>query len=248
MGDNGGTTETTPNCARDGEPTRLRRAECQAPICPRCFVRTPVGLRCPDCAVASGPPPTAYEASTWPRWLVPVGVVAVLAVALAGAMWIGGRGGQAPAVSDESPQAAVATQPVRLGSGSLPHGGWSLDARRGDGICVTLSLTPGSGPPERCYQLPGNRGIALTTTMLLGAPPDRIYLTLGVISERTERVLVAPEGQTPWEVPALGAGANLGGRLFVANTTSPVTTFTALAADGSELGHIRSAPPTTQPG
>jgi hypothetical protein len=36
---------------------------------------------------------------------------------------------------------------------------------------------------------------------------------------------------------------NLGGRLFVVYTSSNVTTFTALAADGSPLGSIRSAPP-----
>jgi hypothetical protein len=30
--------------------TRLRCSRCGKPICPRCAVRTPVGLRCPDCA------------------------------------------------------------------------------------------------------------------------------------------------------------------------------------------------------
>jgi hypothetical protein len=30
--------------------TRLRCARCGKPICPLCAVRTPVGMRCPDCA------------------------------------------------------------------------------------------------------------------------------------------------------------------------------------------------------
>jgi hypothetical protein len=93
--------------------------------------------------------------------------------------------------------------------------------------------------------LPGDRHIAFTTTSRLTTPSETVYLTVGVVSERTERVLVAPDGQTAWEVPALGAGVELGGRLFVAHTTSPVTTFTALGSDGSELGRIRSAPPGT---
>ena len=36
-------------CERDGVPTRLRCANCDVPVCPLCFVRTEVGLRCPDC-------------------------------------------------------------------------------------------------------------------------------------------------------------------------------------------------------
>jgi hypothetical protein len=30
--------------------TRLRCSRCGKPICPQCAVRTPVGMRCPDCA------------------------------------------------------------------------------------------------------------------------------------------------------------------------------------------------------
>lgn len=36
--------------------TRLRCSRCGKPICPRCAVRTPVGLRCPDCAGVRGLP------------------------------------------------------------------------------------------------------------------------------------------------------------------------------------------------
>ena len=37
-------------CGRHEESTRLRCVECQAPICPKCLVRTEVGMRCEDCA------------------------------------------------------------------------------------------------------------------------------------------------------------------------------------------------------
>jgi hypothetical protein len=245
VGDSGGTTEITLTCSRDGAATRLRCAECQAPICPACYVRTPVGLRCPACAVASGPPVREHAPRSRPRWLAPAVIVAALAVALAGGVWIGSRNGDGPAVDTEWAQGGVAAKPVRIGTGDLPRGGWILDARRADGICATLTLIPGPPGRERCHGLPGDRHIAFTTTSRLTTPSETVYLTVGVVSERTERVLVAPDGQTAWEVPALGAGVELGGRLFVAHTTSPVTTFTALGSDGSELGRIRSAPPGT---
>ncbi len=47
--------------------TRLRCSRCGRPICPRCSVRTPVGMRCPDCggtrsAVAANPAGTLTAA------------------------------------------------------------------------------------------------------------------------------------------------------------------------------------------
>ena len=47
--------------------TRLRCSRCGKPICPQCAVRTPVGLRCPDCAgtrptIAANPAGTARAA------------------------------------------------------------------------------------------------------------------------------------------------------------------------------------------
>ncbi|HRA47195.1 MAG TPA: B-box zinc finger protein [Thermomicrobiales bacterium] len=44
-------------CARHPKTlTRLRCSKCGTPICPLCAVRTPVGLRCPDCAGVRGLP------------------------------------------------------------------------------------------------------------------------------------------------------------------------------------------------
>lgn len=44
-------------CARHPKTmTRLRCSRCGTAICPQCAVRTPVGLRCPDCAGVRGLP------------------------------------------------------------------------------------------------------------------------------------------------------------------------------------------------
>lgn len=37
-------------CAPHGRPTHVRCAGCDAPICPRCYVRTPVSIKCATCA------------------------------------------------------------------------------------------------------------------------------------------------------------------------------------------------------
>lgn len=63
--------------------TRLRCSRCGKPICPRCGVRTPVGLRCPDCAGVRGLP--TYATST-DALLKAVGLGLAVAVAL-GVVW-----------------------------------------------------------------------------------------------------------------------------------------------------------------
>ena len=63
--------------------TRLRCSRCGKPICPRCGVRTPVGLRCPQCAGVRGLPTYATSRSVLGR-----AVAAGLAVALpVGLLW-----------------------------------------------------------------------------------------------------------------------------------------------------------------
>jgi len=64
-------------------PTRLRCSRCGKPICPRCGVRTPVGLRCPDCAGVRGLPtyPTATDAL-----VKAIGLGLVIAVVI-GILW-----------------------------------------------------------------------------------------------------------------------------------------------------------------
>src|SRR5829696_9433206 len=63
--------------------TGLRCSRCGKPICPQCAVRTPVGLRCPDCAGVRGLPtyPTGFDAL-----VKAAGIGLVLAVAI-GYVW-----------------------------------------------------------------------------------------------------------------------------------------------------------------
>jgi len=47
-------------------------------------------------------------------------------------------------------------------------------------------------------------------------------VTLGQVSDRAEKVRVAPEGAEPWEVPTFGGGTGLEVRFFVMHTTENV--------------------------
>ncbi|HEV2127348.1 MAG TPA: B-box zinc finger protein [Thermomicrobiales bacterium] len=63
--------------------TGLRCSRCGKPICPRCAVRTPVGLRCPDCAGVRGLP----TIRTSPNALARAGGLAMAVAALVTALW-----------------------------------------------------------------------------------------------------------------------------------------------------------------
>jgi len=63
-------------CARHPkETTAVRCASCGTPICTRCMVSTPVGMKCPDCA--RGKPTTLYQIR--PERLLLAGLAAVIA-------------------------------------------------------------------------------------------------------------------------------------------------------------------------
>lgn len=69
-------------CERHGEATRLTCAECDAPICPRCMVRTDVGLRCEQCATpttAPGPTPRSRRRLVIAGGATLVGLVVIVA-------------------------------------------------------------------------------------------------------------------------------------------------------------------------
>lgn len=63
--------------------TGLRCSRCGKPICPQCAVRTPVGLRCPDCAGVRGLP----TIRTSPNVLAHAGAAAVAVAALVTLLW-----------------------------------------------------------------------------------------------------------------------------------------------------------------
>ncbi len=63
--------------------TGLRCSRCGKPICPQCGVRTPVGLRCPDCAGVRGLP--TYQTST--NVLARAGGVGLAVAVAVGVLW-----------------------------------------------------------------------------------------------------------------------------------------------------------------
>lgn len=79
-------------CARHPEvETALQCGRCGTPICPRCMVHTPGGIRCPDCARLRRPP--MYELAPQ-DYAKAAGVVVVLAPLLGfiGSLLIPARG------------------------------------------------------------------------------------------------------------------------------------------------------------
>lgn len=69
-------------CARHPKTmTRLRCSRCNTPICPQCAVRTPVGLRCPECAGVRALPSYATPGTSL---LKAAGVGLVIALVFAG--------------------------------------------------------------------------------------------------------------------------------------------------------------------
>lgn len=67
-------------CERDGETTRLTCVECHAPICPRCLVRTPVGMKCHQCSAEPGA--AVFRRRRRQTRLVALAVVAFVAATL----------------------------------------------------------------------------------------------------------------------------------------------------------------------
>lgn len=66
-------------CAEHGVETRLTCVQCRSPICPQCFVRTPVGLKCLGCGSKPGVP--APSSPPRRRGVVAVPVVVLIALA-----------------------------------------------------------------------------------------------------------------------------------------------------------------------
>lgn len=93
-------TTSVQHCERHGEATRLTCVDCDTPVCPKCMVRTDVGLKCEDCAQ---PGTTVSEPARsrlrWPLVLMVVGVAAVLVPLVL----VLGDGGEAPPTDTRSP-------------------------------------------------------------------------------------------------------------------------------------------------
>ena len=129
---------------------------------------------------------------------------------------------------------------MAIGNGELPGGlAWTLEARRDGGVCTTLNVSPGPPSRERCLRTQSFRPVGNTITRLVGSPAGTIYLTLGQVSDRAERVRITPEDAAPFEVPTLGGGSGFDVRFFVMHTMENVhMSLSALAADGTVLGRV----------
>ena len=241
MDSDGGSANTLVRCPRDGVDTRLQCSECGTPICPACFVRTAVGLRCANCG-AGKPVLSVRAGERRPPILAAVAVVVALFVA--GGVWAATRGSGGPAgdIGDGGGGGAAraAVPLVSIGSGELPDGiTWTLEARRDGDVCTTFRTSPGPPARERCEGRQSNRPINNTSTRAVRGPSGTTYLTLVQVSDSVERVRIAPEGAEPREMPTLGGDAGLGVRFFVTYTTENVDeSYTALAGDGTVLGRF----------
>lgn len=238
MAVDGGPVEGVSTCAEDGVATKLRCCECLTAICPACYVRTPVGLRCQACAAATVPV-VVSSGERRTRWLVVAAAVAVVALTLAGAAWAASRGGSTADDAAEGAQPALRkVDTLTVATGDFANGtSWTLVARRDGTICFTLAVGTGR-EPERCQRPPGNRPFSFIWRPVVAGPGGPAYATVGLVSEQVDRIRVAPQGALgTYEVGTVGADAGLGGRFFVTDspTNAPVV-LTALSAAGNQLG------------
>lgn len=72
----------TLKCDRHGEATRLTCVDCAKPICPKCFVRTAVGLKCDPCSQPAAPAPAITARPSRRPMLFVLAGLAVIIVAV----------------------------------------------------------------------------------------------------------------------------------------------------------------------
>ncbi len=251
MAVDGGPAETVRTCAPDGVETRLRCSECEAPICPACFVRTPVGLRCRVCAADAVPVVRPRERG--PRWPVFAAIAVVVALIVGGGAWVATRGGDAaPEEAADVGQGTITkVDPVTIGTGDLANGtSWTLVARRDARICITFTTSTGSPRPESCERPPGNRAVSWITRRVVTGPGGTAYVTVGLVSDQVERIRVAPQGALgDYEVATIGGDAGLGGRFFVTETpVNGALVLTAVGANGNQIGRANVSEIRPPPG
>ena len=262
MGDEGVTAVEEGVCPRDGVATRLRCTDCQTPICPSCFVRTPVGLKCQTCG-APGPGAVAGSGRREPARLAIGAVVAVVIVA-AGAWAVLGRSGGGGLATDADVGATPRSTTVQgatprtttvqgavagTGGRALDGKTWTLEARRDDQgrICYRLRLNNGSGPGENCDTPPGTRPfgpVRAGGAFGLGGPS---FQSWGVISDRVSAVRATADDGTTTDAEVFGGELGLGVKFFMSyvDRVRPVTFF-AYGPGGEELGRV-DPPPISPP-
>ena len=250
QGSGNGDTGDVPVCARDGVPTGLRCAGCRVPICPDCFVRTPVGLKCETCA-APVPAAAALGFERRRSRIVPTAIVAALAIGVVAAFAL--RPGSGGDMTDEGDLGAsrtpVSASGPAVAGGEAPDGlRWTIEARRDAEGRICNRFVPSRGNPSRemCDSVTDRRPFGPVRSRATIAGGKATFQSWVVVSEQTERVRVVSEDGTMSEEPTLGREAGLGARMFVSyvNRLQGVT-FVALGANGEELGRVD--PPVLPP-
>ena len=240
-------------CPRDQVATRLTCPDCRTPICPKCFVRTPVGLKCPTCAAPVGG--AVGRGRRRGRLGLAGGVVLLLIVA--GAWALLGRSGGRKAADDIdvniAPSVTSAVEGMVVGTGRAPDGAsWSLGARRDERgrICLRLNLTGGRRPAtESCDATPGTRPFGPVHTRASFQGGRALSQSWGVVSSRAARVQAITEDGTTSDVEILGGGADLGVEFYVSYVDRLVAvTFVAFGPNGEELGRVDPPPIPPPPG
>ena len=238
-------------CPRDRVATRLRCTDCQSPICPSCYVRTPVGFKCDLCAAPV--PSTAARAGRARRWQLAVSVAVVVILVAAGAWALFGRAGGGESADDGDLGIARDTEreAATVGTGRALDGrSWALQAHRDERgrICSRLTLTGAGSSRESCDAPPGGRPFGPVRSRGSVRGDQTTFQSWGLVSERTAAVRATTEDGTTSDAELFGGEAGLGVKFFMSYVDRlGVVTFVALGANGEELGRV-DPPPIPPPG
>ena len=206
-------------CPRDRTATRLQCTDCRTPICPSCFVRTPVGLKCDTCAAPGPAGATSSGRSRSGRWAVAASLAVLLL--LAGGWALFGRSGTSRSTDDGDLGVAAARDSSRgavVGTGrALDDRSWALEARRDEQgrICTRLTLTGAGGSRESCAALPSGRPFGPVQSRGSTARDQVTFQSWGAVSEATTRVRATAEHGTTADAEVFGGDAGLGVKFFM---------------------------------
>ncbi len=219
-------------CERHGAGTRLTCAECGVPICPRCMVRTDVGLRCENCAAPSRP---AEEAAAGIARRLAIAIVAALAgiVVVLGAIVLIARSGQeTPGAGDEPARGrwskAPALQLIRGSTSAVTLRDGRVAVVGGGLGSIPLDATEIFDPATRTWSASGKLNEARRGHVALRLRDGRVLVAGGIARGRLLRSaeIFHPQSRS-WtktaamNVPRLGHTMTLlpDGRVLVAGGT-----------------------------
>ena len=180
---------TIQTCPRDATPTALACARCAAPICPKCCVRTEVGLRCPSCAKAPG-----VSVRLGRRWPVVAAAIAAIAIAALVLVRIAGRN-EAPASTSASTVAGLT--PVQYRTLTRTDIGYSLD------VPASWSAAPDNSATTTSYAAsPPSLG---SVRVSVGRDPATLTAHVQALIDALRQQGGVNVVQTPVEISALAA-------------------------------------------